>query len=123
MRFSGSKGPKRGSLITLSQVTDLRVCQLYIITLHLFSLLPADRAASDSSEYAGQRRPDLSAALTMSGVLVTGCRFFEPGGLPGPGLPGFGAAVRTGSVLANLLLHYAFDTVMAPTFPAVRLES
>src|SRR5439155_3640369 len=32
-------------------------------------LLPADRAASDSSGCAGQRRPDLSAALTMSGVL------------------------------------------------------
>jgi retron-type reverse transcriptase len=33
------------------------------------SRLPADRAASDASECAGQRRPDLSATLTMSGVL------------------------------------------------------
>jgi hypothetical protein len=69
VRFAGSKSPKRGSLIALSQVSSLRLSQLYIITLHLFSLLPAARTVSDSSECAGQRPPDLSTALAMSGVL------------------------------------------------------
>src|SRR6201989_3102937 len=29
---------------------------------------------------------------------VAGCRFFDPGGRPGPGLAGFGALAGTGSV-------------------------
>jgi len=37
------------------------------------------------------------AALPTSVTGWPGAGSFEPGGLPGPGLPGFGAAVRTGS--------------------------
>jgi hypothetical protein len=49
--------------------------QLYIITLHLFSLLPGGAAATDFTEYAGQRRSDLSVARTMSGVLGHQARY------------------------------------------------
>jgi hypothetical protein len=55
-----------------SLLTALRVQQLYIITLHLFSPASCRPVASDSSRRAGQRRSDLSAARTMaSGVLST----------------------------------------------------
>ena len=53
-----SKSLRSSLALAFSQVTGLKVFQLYIISLHLFSLLSADRAAGDSSECAGQRRPD-----------------------------------------------------------------
>jgi hypothetical protein len=67
--FRPGEPKNRAASVTFSEVTDLRVQQLYIITLHLFSLPPDGAAASDSTECAGQRCSGRSAARTMSGVL------------------------------------------------------
>ena len=75
---------------------------------------PPRKTRSPEKTQPSQRRSRSMAANTVwlrgvfCGVLllvllptswrVAGWRFFEPGGRPGPGLPGFGAAARRGSV-------------------------